>query len=80
MTHPHNTLLPRHLQDALRGATKSGSIDLINDAIQHAHEAVPHFFHNSKTIGNRRFHNEPRQIIPNAGFNVAYPLSNGSRA
>ena len=80
MKHPYNNLLPKHIQHALMSAAVANRIDLIDRETQAAQTTMPHLFHNEKTVGDRRFHNEPRQLVLNAGFNIPYPLSSSSRA
>lgn len=79
MKYAYNTLIPKHIQNELMTSAEAGRIDLIDRAAQEAAASMPHLFHNEQTLARRTFHNEPRQLVPNAGFNVPYPLSSGSR-
>lgn len=71
--HPHHTLLPIHLQNALMSAATSGRIEFLDRTIKDVYEATPQKFHTDKTVTERRFFNEPRQNIPNAGFEIRFP-------
>jgi hypothetical protein len=75
MKHPHHSLLPIHLQNALMSAASSERMEFIDQAIRDVYQAMPQKFHNEKTIAERKFYNEPRRIVPNAGFVI--PLSAG---
>jgi hypothetical protein len=50
-------------------------MEFIDQAIRDVQQAMPQKFHNEKTIAERKFYNEPRRIVPNAGFVI--PLSAG---
>jgi hypothetical protein len=78
MKHPHNQLLPIHLQNMLMSAGDTGRDDLIDVAIKTAHSSYPNLFHDKDSVSSRVFHHEPRQIVPNAGYVIGYPIA-GSR-
>lgn len=71
--YPHHTMLPVHLQNMLKAAASSGRIETIDRAVKDIQRAAPNKFHDEKTVSDRRFLNEPRQNVPNAGFEIPYP-------
>lgn len=71
--HPHHTMLPVHLQNMLMSAAASGRAEVVDRAIKDVYETMPHKFHTEKTISDRRFFNEPRQLLPNAGYVMPTP-------
>lgn len=72
--HPHHTLLPIHLQNALMSAATSGRIEFLDRTIKDVYEAIPQKFHTEQSVSERRFFNEPRQLLPNAGYVMPFPL------
>lgn len=68
MKHPYHSLLPVQLQHTLMEAAERKRLDLLDDTIQQVQSSAPNKFHTAKTLSDRRFYNEPRQVIPNAGF------------
>ena len=73
MKHPHHTMLPVHLQNALRSAATSKRIEFLDRTIKDVYEAAPQKFHTEQTVSERRFLNEPRQLVPNAGYEIPFP-------
>ncbi len=71
MKHAYHSMLPVHLQHQLMIATP-GTLDLTIKTVQ---EAAPERFHTGDTVARRRFYHEPRQLVPNAGCVIPYPLS-----
>lgn len=71
--HPHHTLLPIHLQNALMSAATSGRMEFLDRTIKDVYDSAPQKFHTEKTIAERRFFNEPRQLLPNAGYTMPTP-------
>ena len=67
--HPHH-----HLQNALKAAASSGRIETIDRAVKDIQMAAPNKFHDEKTVSERKFVNEPRQLLPNAGYVMPFPL------
>ena len=72
--HPHHTLLPIHLQNALMSAATSGRMEFLDRTIRDVYDAIPQKFHTERTVSERRFVNEPRQLLPNAGSTMPFPL------
>lgn len=68
MKHPYHSLLPVQLQNVLMQAAERKRLDLLDETIQDVQRSAPSKFHTAKTLDQRRFYNEPRQVIPNAGF------------
>lgn len=79
MKHSYHGLLPVQLQNILMEATKSGRMDFLDEAISQVQALAPDKFHTDKTLAQRKFYNEPRRVIPNAGFIHPVP-PNMSRA
>jgi len=75
---PYHSLLPIQMQQALMDVAATGRIEMIDATAKELNEAAPQRFHNEQTVSGRRFYHEPRQLVPNAGFIVAYPY-NSSR-
>lgn len=73
MKYSYNSLLPVQLQSILMSAAETQRIEAVDQAIARVHGLAPERFHNEKTLSGRKFHHEPRQFIPNAGFNVPLP-------
>ena len=71
--HTYNNILPVQMQDALMQAAATGRIEVIDATISELHKKHPERFHNEQTVSSRRFHHEPRQSVPNAGFVVPFP-------
>lgn len=71
--HPHHTLLPIHLQNALMSAATSGRMEFLDRTIKDVYDAIPQKFHTERTVSERRFFNEPRQLLPNAGCVMPFP-------
>jgi hypothetical protein len=78
--HPNHTMLPVHLQNMLMSAAASGRSEVVDRAIKDVYETMPHKFHTEKTVSERRFLNEPRRIVPNAGYEVPFPLGGAARS
>ena len=78
MKHQYHTLLPVHMQASLMTAAATQNMEAIDAAASALHTAAPNRFHDNQSVALRKFYHEPRQIVPNAGFVVAYPL-NGAR-
>lgn len=72
--HPHHTLLPIHLQNALMSAATLGRTEFLDRTIRDVYDALPQKFHTERTVSERRFVNEPRQLLPNAGYVMPFPL------
>jgi hypothetical protein len=53
-------------------AAATKSIIEIDNAARALHAAAPYKFHNDESVALRKFFHEPRQIVPNAGFVMAY--------
>lgn len=68
MRHSYHSLLPVQLQSNLMEAAEKKRLDLLDVVIAETALAAPSKYHTAKTLGDRRFYNEPRQAIPNAGF------------
>ena len=66
-------LLPTHVQHLLIDAAKAERQDLIQRAIERAHELVPNRFYKEgdKRLENRIFYDQPIERVPMAGFIVA---------
>lgn len=75
MKYPYHTLLPVHMQASLMAAAATEHIETIDIAASELRAAAPNRFHDSNSVALRKFYHEPRQLVPNAGFVVAYPLS-----
>ena len=72
MKHPYNNMLSIHAQDILMRAAATENSEAIDRAIREVQVSAPQKFHDNKTAALRKFHHEPRMLIPNAGFSVAY--------
>ena len=84
MKHPYHTLLPVHMQAALMAAAETKTLGAIDAAANNLKFAAPYLFHNEASEKLRKFHHEPRLVVPNAGFVVAftglrYYVSGGKR-
>ena len=51
--HPHHTLLPIHLQNALMSAATSGRMEFLDRTIKDVYDAIPQKFHTEKTVSDR---------------------------
>ena len=78
--HPFHTMLPKHLQVWLRAASVHPAetatvkdLEALAAVIKDVQTQDPQKFHDEGTLALRRFHHEPRQIIPMAGFVVPLP-------
>jgi hypothetical protein len=74
MKHPYHTLLPVHMQKSLMDVAAIGRVDLIDSVARDLQTAAPHRFQDENSVALRRFYHEPRQLVPKAGYIVAYPL------
>ena len=72
MKHPYNTMLSIHAQDILMRAAATEDSAEITKAIREVQVNAPQKFHDETTVALRTFHHEPRMLVPNAGFSVAY--------
>jgi hypothetical protein len=60
------------MQAALMEAAATKNTKAIDSAVDHLHFVAPYRFHNDKSEALRKFHHEPRQNVPNAGFVMAF--------
>jgi hypothetical protein len=73
MRYAYHSLLPIQLQSNLMGAAETKRIDVIDITIAATMVSAPSKYHTAKTLDQRRFYDEPRQVIPHAGFIRAVP-------
>ncbi|UOF82896.1 hypothetical protein [Caudoviricetes sp.] len=71
--HAYNNILPIHMQDTLMAAAATGRFEVVDATVIELQKKHPERFHNEHTVSGRRFHHEPRQSVPNAGFVVPFP-------
>lgn len=69
----YHSLLPIQLQSNLMSAAETKKLDMIDAAIASTVVSAPSKYHTAKTLDERRFYDEPRQVIPHAGFIRAVP-------
>jgi hypothetical protein len=48
-------------------------MEFLDRTIKDVYDAIPQKFHTEKTVSERRFFNEPRQLLPNAGYVMPFP-------
>lgn len=74
--HTYHSMLPVQLQSNLMSAAETKKLDIIDAAIAATMVSAPSKYHTAKTLDQRVFFNEPRQInIPMAGF--IHPVPQG---
>jgi hypothetical protein len=73
MRYAYHSLLPIQLQSNLMSAAETKKLDMIDAAIASTVVSAPSKYHTAKTLDERRFYDEPRQVIPHAGFIRAVP-------
>ncbi len=73
MRYAYHSLLPIQLQSNLMSAAETKKLDMIDAAIASTVVSAPSKYHTAKTLDERRFYDEPRQIVPHAGFIRAVP-------
>jgi hypothetical protein len=73
MRYAYHSLLPIQLQSNLMSAAETKRIDVIDITIAATVVSAPSKYHTAKTLDERRFYDEPRQVIPHAGFIRAVP-------
>jgi hypothetical protein len=66
-----HSLLPIQLQNNLRFASQSGSLDAV---IRRVQEERPDLFHTEATLGSRVFFDQPRGAHSGKFINAAPPL------
>jgi hypothetical protein len=72
----YHSLLPIQLQSNLMSAAETKKLDMIDAAIAATMVSAPSKYHTAKTLDERVFFNEPRQITtPMAGF--IHPVPKG---
>ncbi len=69
----YHSLLPIQLQSNLMSAAETKKLDMIDAAVAATVVSAPSKYHTAKTLDERRFYDEPRQVIPHAGFIRAVP-------
>ena len=72
MKHAYHSLLPVSMQMSLMHAAENG-IKQVDETVNEFYQNAPQRFHDVKSVSTRKFYHEPRQSIPNAGFNIALP-------
>ena len=73
MRYAYHSLLPIQLQSNLMSAAETKKLDMIDAAVASTVVSAPSKYHTAKTLDERRFYDEPRQVIPHAGFIRAVP-------
>ncbi len=73
MRYAYHSLLPIQLQSNLMSAAETKKLDMIDAAVAATVVSAPSKYHTAKTLDERRFYDEPRQVIPHAGFIRAVP-------
>ncbi len=61
------------MQSNLMSAAETKKLDMIDAAIASTVVSAPSKYHTAKTLDERRFYDEPRQVVPHAGFIRAVP-------
>ncbi len=54
-------------------AAETKKLDMIDAAVAATVVSAPSKYHTAKTLDERRFYDEPRQVVPHAGFIRAVP-------
>ena len=75
MKHPFHTLLTTQMQTSLMEAAATERMEFIDSTVRELHAIAPYKFHDEKSVSLRRFYNEPRQLVPNAGCVIPYPMN-----
>ncbi len=73
MRYSYHSLLPIQLQSNLMSAAETKKLDMIDAAVAATVVSAPSKYHTAKTLDERRFYDEPRQVVPHAGFIRAVP-------